>query len=272
MRILFLGDVFGRSGRKAVLSGIPALRQRLGLDLVVVNSENATQGRGITMNHARALLSGGIDCLTLGDHAFDQRELISGISSEPRILRPINIAHAAPGRGHGIFEDSRKRRLLVISALGRVFMGKPYNDPFMAVGQLLDAHRLGGSVHAILLDFHAEATSEKMAMGHHCNGRATLVAGTHTHVPTADCTILDGGTAYISDVGMCGNYDSVIGVNKEEPISRFVTGMNRKRLEPAAGTASLCGVLVDSDDSTGRALKVEPVRLGGRIPQSVPSP
>ncbi len=270
MRILFLGDVVGRSGRDAIVAGIPKLRSQLRLDLVVANCENATQGRGITKNHAVALFAAGIDCMTLGDHAFDQRELISSISSEPRMLRPMNIAHAAPGRGYGIFQDSRKRKLLVIAALGRIFMGQPYNDPFQAVNQLLEAHPLGGSVHAILIDFHAEATSEKMAMGHHCNGRATLVAGTHTHVPTADCTIMSGGTAYISDVGMCGNYDSVIGVNKDEPLSRFVTGMHRKRFEPAVGEASLCGVLVESDDRTGLARSVEPVRIGGTITPAVP--
>ena len=269
MRILFLGDIVGRSGRDAVIANVPKLRERFKLDFVVANCENATQGHGITMAHARTLLSCGIDCMTLGDHAFDQRELISTIDSESRILRPENIAHSGPGKGFGVFHDNRQRKLLVIVAVGRVFMNQPFDDPFRAVDRVLSRYPLGGAVHSVMIDFHAEATSEKMAMGHYCDGRATLVAGTHTHVPTADSTVLKGGTAYISDVGMCGYYDSVIGMKKDEPISRFVTGIRRQRLEPAPGEASLCGVLVESDDGTGLARRIEPLRIGGLIPQAV---
>ena len=268
MRILFLGDVVGRIGREAVSEAVPQMRSRLGLDFVAVNAENATQGRGITLAHASLLLSSGVDCLTLGDHAFDQRELISDIVKEPRLLRPVNIAHAAPGSGSTIFTDSRGRRLLVVSALGRIFMNRPFEDPFREVKRLLDKHSLGSSVQATLIDFHAEATSEKMAMGHHCDGRASLVVGTHTHVPTSDCKILRGGTGYISDAGMCGDYDSVIGMKTNEPLDRFVTGMHRKRLEPAGVAATICGVLVETEDRTGLATRIEPIREGRQFSTS----
>ena len=173
-------------------------------------------------------------------------------------------------QGFGVFKDQRNRKLLVVPALGRIFMGKPYSDPFMEVSRILERYPLGTAVHAILVDFHAEATSEKMAMGHHCDGRASLVAGTHTHVPTADCKIMKGGTAYISDVGMCGCYDSVIGMKHEEPLSRFVTGINRSRLEPSSGPAAVCGVLVEVDDATGKAIRADPLRAGEGISLSTP--
>ncbi len=270
MRILFLGDIVGRCGRDAITSWVPRVRELLNPDFVVANGENATQGNGITLAHAKSILASGVDCITLGDHAFDQRPLMSEIDREPRLLRPLNLSRHAPGNGHGIFTDNRNRKLLVISAIGRVFMKTPYDDPFAAVGTLLSTHPVGVSVHAVLIDFHAEATSEKTAMGHHCDGRATMVAGTHTHVPTSDWRILPGGTGYISDTGMCGDYHSVIGMQKEEPVGRFVTGLRRGRFVPATGEASRCGVLIDSDDATGRATRIAPVRVGGPIPQCFP--
>ncbi len=270
MRIMFLGDIVGRCGRDAVTSWVPRVREVLNPDFVVANGENATQGNGITLAHAKSILASGVDCITLGDHAFDQRPLMSEIDREPRLLRPLNLSSHAPGNGHGIFTDSRNRKLLVVSALGRVFMKSPYDDPFAAVGKLLSAHPIGASVHAALVDFHAEATSEKTAMGFHCDGRATMVAGTHTHIPTSDWRILPGGTGYISDVGMCGDYHSVIGMQKDEPVGRFVTGLSRARFSPATGEATRCGVLVDSDDASGRATRIMPIRVGGPIPQSLP--
>ena len=268
MRILFLGDVMGRSGRRAISEGLAGLRDRLRADVVIVNAENASGGRGITAGHAQLLLESGADCLTLGDHAFDQKDLMSYIEREPRIIRPLNYAKEAPGRGHAIIEDRRGRKVLVTQALGQVFMSRPYDDPFSALDAVLRAHPPGGMVRAAVVDIHAEATSEKMGVGHFCDGRASLVVGTHTHIPTADAQILARGTAYMSDAGMCGDYDSVIGMEKTEPLRRFVTGMVRDRFTPAEGEATLSGVLVITDDKTGLATAIEPVRQGGRLMQT----
>ena len=270
MRILFLGDVMGRSGRTGVAEKLPKLRADWGLDFVVVNGENASQGAGLTGEHAKALLDAGADCLTLGDHAFDQRDMLQVIEQEPRIIRPLNFSKVAPGKGFRIFEATQGRRILVTQVLGQVFMKRPFDDPFSAVEAVLKTHRMGAAVQAALVDVHAEATSEKMAMGHWCDGQASLVVGTHTHVPTADHQILTGGTAYLSDAGMCGDYNSVIGMEKLEPLKRFITGMASARFEPAGGPATLSGVYVETDDKTGRALRVVPVRQGGRLEQVGP--
>lgn len=270
MRLLFLGDVMGRAGRAAIIDRLPALRDRLKADFVVVNAENASGGAGVTTAHAKALLEAGADCLTLGDHAFDQRDMLSFIDTEPRILRPINYAKDAPGRGHRVFTDRRGRKILVAQVLGQVFMKRPFDDPFSAIDAVLRAHPRGGAVQAALVDIHCEATSEKMGMGHFCDGRASVVVGTHTHVPTADCQILPGGTAFQSDAGMCGDYLSVIGMEKAEPMRRFVTGMAKERFTPARGEASLCGLFVETDDATGAALRVEMIREGGRLIPSAP--
>ena len=242
MRILFLGDVMGRAGRAAITGRLPALRAETRADFVVVNGENASGGMGLTGAHAKGLLDAGADCVTLGDHAFDQKDMLSFIETEPRVLRPLNFAREAPGRGARVFEASRGRRILVAQALGQVFMRRPFDDPFSALDSCLRANVLGGGVQAAVVDFHAEATSEKMAMGHWCDGRASLVVGTHTHVPTADTMILPRGTAYQSDAGMCGDYDSVIGMDKAEPMRRFITGMSRERFTPAGEEATLSGV------------------------------
>ncbi|QYK40791.1 MAG: TIGR00282 family metallophosphoesterase [Paracoccaceae bacterium] len=270
MRILFLGDVMGRSGRSAVAARLPALRRDWALDFVVVNGENASSGAGLTPDHAKTLLAAGADCLTLGDHAFDQRDMESFIETEPRIVRPLNYARLAPGKGARVFPAAGGRKVLVTQVLGQVFMKRPFDDPFSAVDAVLRAHPRGGMVQAALVDIHAEATSEKMAMGHWCDGRASLVVGTHTHVPTADAQILPGGTAYLSDAGMCGDYLSVIGMNREEPMRRFITGMTKGRFEPAAGEATLSGVYIETEDATGRAVRVVPVRIGGRLAEATP--
>ncbi len=270
MRILFLGDVMGRSGRAAVAAELPRLRAEWRLDFVVVNGENASNGMGLSPAHAKGLLDAGADCITLGDHAFDQRDMLAFIETEPRILRPLNFAKAAPGRGARVFAAPGGRKVLVAQALGQVFMKRPFDDPFSAVAGVLQAHPVGGLVQAAIIDMHCEATSEKMAMGHWCDGRASLVVGTHTHVPTADAQILPGGCAYQTDAGMCGDYDSVIGMDKLEPMRRFVTQMSRSRFEPATGPATLSGVLVETDDRSGKAASVGMVRLGGRLQQAVP--
>jgi 2',3'-cyclic-nucleotide 2'-phosphodiesterase len=270
MRLLFLGDVMGRSGRNAVRDRLPALRQRLRADFVVLNAENATSGAGLTPEHAAELLASGADVLTLGDHAFDQKEMLAGIEKEPRIIRPINFSKAAPGVGARVFDAPGGRKILVAQVLGQVFMKRPFDDPFAALEALLRSCSLGGAVAASLIDIHAEATSEKMAVGHFCDGRVSAVVGTHTHVPTGDARVLPGGTAYLTDAGMCGDYDSVIGMEKDEPLRRFVTGMGRGRFTPASGEATLCGLFVETDDRTGRALVARPVRVGGSLPGAAP--
>jgi len=270
MKMLFLGDVMGRAGRTAITEMLPNLRVQWGLDFVVVNGENASQGAGLSGEHAKAIFAAGADCVTLGDHAFDQKDMLQAIEADPRILRPINFSKVAPGRGVNIFDATQGRRVLVAQILGQVFMKRPFDDPFSAIEQVLKTHRLGASVQAAIIDIHAEATSEKMAMGHWCDGQASLVVGTHTHVPTGDAMILPKGTAYLTDAGMCGDYDSVIGMEKLEPLRRFITGMSASRFEPANGPATLSGVYVETDDKTGLAQKVRMIRHGGRLQQAAP--
>ena len=260
----------GRSGRTAIAERLPALRAEWGLDFVVVNGENATSGLGLSGDHAKLLLGAGADCVTLGDHAFDQKDMASFIEGEPRLIRPINFSKVAPGKGWRVFTATQGRRVLVAQVLGQVFMKRPFDDPFSAIEQVLKTHALGGAVQASIVDVHAEATSEKMAMGHWCDGQASLVVGTHTHVPTGDAQILSSGTAYLTDAGMCGDYNSVIGMEKLEPLRRFVTGMPKARFEPATGPATLSGVYVETDDRTGKATRVRMIRIGGRLDESRP--
>ncbi|MCV2880606.1 TIGR00282 family metallophosphoesterase [Actibacterium sp. XHP0104] len=270
MKILFLGDVMGRAGRKAITERLPKLRADWGLDFVVVNAENATSGAGVSAEHAKALLDAGADCLTLGDHAFDQKDMLSFINQEPRIIRPLNYATEAPGKGARLFTAAGGRKVLVAQVLGQVFMKRPFADPFSAIDAELRRHPLGGLAQATLVDMHCEATSEKMAMGHWCDGRASVVVGTHTHVPTGDAMILPGGTAYQTDAGMCGDYNSIIGMDKAEPMRRFITGMAKSRFTPANGEATLSGLYVETDDRTGKAKRLEMVRQGGLLQASNP--
>ncbi len=269
MRILFLGDLVGRSGRGAVIEALPKLRERYRLDFVVVNGENAAGGFGISEAILIELLDAGADVVTTGNHVFDQREALVFIERHDRLLRPINFPQGTPGKGVGLFKAKTGADVLVINAMGRVFMAD-LDDPFRAVERELEACRLKTGADAILIDFHAEATSEKEAMGHFVDGRASGVIGTHTHVPTADEQILRSGTAYISDAGMCGDFDSVLGMDKEEPLSRFLTKIPTGRFAPALGEATLCGVGIDVDDATGLARAIAPLRLGGRLSQTEP--
>ncbi|WP_417207067.1 TIGR00282 family metallophosphoesterase [Antarctobacter sp.] len=271
MKILFLGDVMGRAGRQGITERLPALCKDWRLDFVIVNGENATNGAGLSAEHAKAIFEAGADVITLGDHAFDQKEMLTHIEGDTRIIRPLNIARQAPGRGAAIYKDARGRKVLVAQALGQVFMSRNYDSPFVAIDELLKRHPLGGQAQAIVVDMHCEATSEKMGMGHFCDGRASLVVGTHTHVPTSDTQILPGGTAFQSDAGMCGDYNSVIGMDPAEPLRRFVNGMGKGRFNPALGEATLSGVYVETDDSTGKAVSVQMVRQGGRLAQSGPA-
>lgn len=260
----------GRAGRRAITENLARLRSDWRLDFVVVNGENATGGMGLSGSHAKVLLEAGADCLTLGDHAFDQKDMLQFIQNEPRIIRPLNFAKDAPGRGFGVFADKRGRKILVTQVLGQVFMKRAFDDPFSAIDAVLRKHPLGGAVQASLVDIHCEATSEKMGVGHYCDGKASLVVGTHTHIPTGDAQILPGGTGFQGDAGMCGDYLSVIGMDKAEPMRRFVTGMGRERFTPAMGEATLSGVYVETDDKTGKATVIRMVRQGGRLEQSGP--
>ncbi len=269
MRLLFIGDIVGRAGRAAFLEHVPSLRARYNLDFVVVNGENAAGGFGITEAICDDLLNAGADCVTLGNHSFDQREALVFIERQPRLLRPANYPPGTPGRGANVFETAKGQRVLVMNVMGRVFMDA-LDDPFAAVEREMGACPLGLGCDAFVLDLHAETTSEKMAMGHFCDGRASLVVGTHTHVPTADYQILAQGTAYQSDAGMTGDFDSVIGMDKEEPLRRFIRKVPGARFEAAEGPATLCGLAVDIDDATGLALNVGPVRIGGRLSQALP--
>lgn len=269
MRILFLGDVVGRPGRGSVVEQLPGLRERYALDFVVVNGENAAGGFGITEPILMELLDAGADVVTTGNHVFDQRETLVFIERHDRLLRPINFPPGTPGKGAGLFKAKTGAEVLVINAQGRVFMAD-LDDPFRAVERELEACGLKSGVDAILIDFHAEATSEKEAMGHFVDGRASAVIGTHTHVPTADDQILAKGTAYVSDAGMCGDFDSVLGMDKEQPLQRFLTKIPTGRLAPASGVATLCGFAIEVDDQTGLARAIAPLRLGGRLSQTEP--
>jgi hypothetical protein len=269
VNILFLGDIVGRSGRDAVIAALPGLRRDLKLDLVVANAENAAHGFGLTPEIARALFDAGCDCLTLGNHSFDRKEIVPYLEAEPRLLRPLNYQVNTPGRGAAVVPMPQGRRALVINAMCRLFM-EPLDDPFAAVRGELARHRLGGTVNAIIIDLHGEASSEKQAFGFAFDGAVTAVIGTHTHVPTADQRVLPNGTAYQTDAGMCGDYDSVIGMAKDVATQRFLKKLPGERLAPAEGEATVAGLLIVADPGTGLACRVEPLRLGGLLAPAMP--
>lgn len=269
MRLAIFGDVVGRSGRNALLDRLPGLKKKLELDFVIVNVENAAGGFGVTAQIVDAFLDAGANALTTGNHAYDQRDEIDIFDRETRLLRPVNFPSSNPGRGSGVFEAKTGASVLVVHAQGQIGM-PPGDDPFAAVERELAGAVLGKDVDAIVVDLHAEATSEKMAMGHFLDGRASLVVGTHTHVPTADDRILPRGTGYITDLGMCGDYDSVIGMEKSEPLRRFVTKMPGGRFSPANGEATICGVMVETDPSTGLSKTIAPIRLEGQLRRAMP--
>lgn len=270
MRILFCGDIVGRSGREALHQHLPFLKKKLAPDLIIVNGENAAHGFGITRTICEELYTLGVHVITGGNHSWDKPEIGDHMEKMPHLLRPINYPPGTPGYGSSFFTLADGRRALVINAMGRLFMD-PLDDPFYAVNEVLNANPMGrANLNAIIIDIHAEATSEKMALASYVDGYATLVVGSHTHIPTADAQILAGGTAYQTDAGMCGDYNSVIGMQKEGPIKRFTTKINRTRLMPAEGEGTLCGVFVESDDTTGLARSIYPIRLGPRLHESLP--
>jgi metallophosphoesterase (TIGR00282 family) len=269
MRLLFCGDIVGRPGREAIIEHLAQLRRRLALDFVIANGENAAGGFGITEKICHDLFAAGVDVISGGNHIWDQREAVGVIDREPRVLRPQNYPSGTPGRGVAVYDVPGGRKVLVLNVMGRLFMD-PLDDPFACVNRELAKHRLGATVQAIVVDMHAEATSEKMAMGHYVDGRASLCVGTHTHVPTSDTMILPGGTAYQTDAGMCGDYDSVIGMDKSIPIARFTRKLPTERLSAARGEGTLCAVFVETDANTGLASRVAPLRVGGRLTSTEP--
>jgi len=269
LRLLFLGDLVGRTGRNAAVSRLPGLISENRLDFVIVNGENAAGGFGITEEILRSVVDAGADVVTTGNHAFDQREALVFAQRQERFLRPVNFPAGTPGRGAGMFVARNGARVLVINAMGRVFMDQ-LDDPFTAIEKEIAACPLGEQADAIVVDFHAEATSEKQALAHYLDGRVTLIVGTHTHVPTSDYRVMAAGTAFQSDVGMCGDYDSVIGMNHEEPLRRFLQKVPGERFSPADGPATIAGIAVEIDDGTGLATAVAPLRLGGVLSEALP--
>jgi len=268
MRILFIGDIVGRAGRDVVAQELPRLMDSLKLDFVIANGENAAGGFGLTRAIANEFFAMGVDCITTGNHWLDQREILSFIDDEDRILRPCNLPAGTPGKGANLYQAKSGEHVLVVAPMGRVFM-EPQDNPFAAVDAQLNACPLGEAADAIVVDMHAEATSEKMAMGHFCDGRVSLVVGTHSHVPTADAQIFPGGTAYQTDAGACADYDSVIGMEKFEPLQRYIRKMPTARYTPALGPATLCAVFVETN-AKGFATRIEPVRAGGRLKPTIP--
>ena len=269
MRILFIGDIVGRCGRAVVAEKLPRLIADWKLDLVVTNGENSAGGFGITEAIYNELIDLGVDAITLGNHAWDQREALVFIERAPKLVRPLNYPAGTPGRGAALVECKNGKRALVINVMGRIFMD-PLDDPFASIERELGACALTSGADAIIIDIHCEATSEKQAMGYFTDGRASLVVGTHTHAPTADHRILPGGTAFMSDVGMTGDFQSVIGMQKEEPLSRFLRKVPGAKFEPANGPATLCAVAVETDDRSGLAVRVAPVRLGPVLEEATP--
>jgi metallophosphoesterase (TIGR00282 family) len=269
MRILFLGDVVGRTGRESVAAALPGLRDALRIDLAVVNAENASHGFGLGPDMAKALFAAGADVITLGNHAWDRKEIIPFIAENPRLIRPLNYPPGTPGAGSVVVDVPGGRRALVLQAMGRLYMD-PLDCPFRGTADVLARHRLGGTVQAIIADIHAEASSEKMAYGHIFDGQVSMVVGTHTHCPSADAQVLPGGTAFQSDAGMCGDYNSVIGMVKDGAALRFWRKMPGEKLGPAEGESTICGVFVETDDTTGLARRIEPVRQGGRLSPAMP--
>ncbi|NCC22381.1 MAG: TIGR00282 family metallophosphoesterase [Alphaproteobacteria bacterium] len=269
MRIVIIGDVVGRSGRDAVAKYLPQVRERLRQDYTILNGDNAAHGFGITGKICAEFYEMGIDCITAGNHVWDQREILAYINNDSRLLRPLNYPPGTQGNGFRLETLADGRKILIVHVVGRIFM-EPLDDPFAVVTDLVRKHPLGVGIHAIVVDFHGEATSEKVAFAHYVDGKVSCVVGTHTHIPTADAQILEKGTAYLTDLGMTGDYDSVIGMQKHTPVQRFVRKVPGERMTPAGGEGTFCGALIVTDDRTGLAKGIEPIRLGPRIQEAWP--
>lgn len=258
MKIIYCGDVVARAGRESVLNNLPALKEQYKPDAIVVNIENAAHGFGATPGICRDFLEAGVDALITGNHVWNQRDLIPFLNDCKKIIRPLNYPDTNPGRGFAEIDLANGKKLLIIQVVGRLFM-EAVDCPVQAIEKVLKSYNLGRNVDAILVDIHAEATSEKLSFGYYMDGRVSVVAGTHTHVPTADARVLPNGTAYITDVGMCGDYDSVLGFDKEEPINRLLRKFSGGRLSPAKGHGTLYGIVVETDDRTGLAKSIKQI-------------
>jgi 2',3'-cyclic-nucleotide 2'-phosphodiesterase len=258
VKLLFIGDVMGAPGQRVLAASLPALRKEMEADLVVCNAENVAQGCGVNGAGVRELLAAGVDVMTNGNHAWDKREAATFIGTEPRLMRPFNYPPGTPGTGWSVFTTPSGHRVGVLNLLGLVFMHPHLSCPFSAADAALA--KKPADVKIVLIDFHAEATSEKYALGWHVDGRVSALVGTHTHVPTADERVLPGGTAYISDVGMTGTYDSVIGLDTKKALRRFIQKMP-ERFDPAEGRATLCGVIIDIDETTGKSRSIRRVAV-----------
>ena len=270
MNILILGDVVGPSGRKALIEKLPNLIKKKKLDFVIVNGENAADsGVGITKKNTEDFFKAGTDVITSGNHIWDEKETMDFITSEKRLLRPENLIMGSPGTGVGIFNSKNNKKVAVINLMGNIFM-KKCEDVFESAKKFIQTIKLKREADFIIVDLHGEITSEKMAMGYFFDGKATMVVGTHTHVPTADHRILEKGTAYQTDIGMCGDYNSVIGMNKDNSLKRFLkdTSTTRKHY-PALGEATISGLMVEADDDTGLAKKIEPIIVGGVLKRDI---
>lgn len=270
MRILFFGDVVGRSGREAVVKHLPVLKKKLAIDFAIVNGENSASGFGVNEQIVKSFLSSGADVVTCGDHSFDQPETKFFINQYPQMLRPLNMPSQLPGKGYNIYELPRGKKILVVHLLAQLFVRFQVNCPFQAVTELLEKHKMGRDVDYIFVDFHGEATSEKMAMGQYLDGKVSAVIGSHTHVPTADHMVLVKGTAYQTDAGMCGDYDSVIGFQKDISVPSFLNKIRGEKMRPAEGDGTVCGVAIELDEKSGLAKSIQPVRMGGRLSEILP--
>lgn len=260
MRILFIGDIVGRSGRDKLAEVLPRLKKQHAIDVSIVNGENAAHGFGMTPAICRDMLTLGADVITAGDHVWDQKELAPYLSQEKRVLRPHNFPPSNPGSGVFLHTLVSGKKILVIHLLAQVFHKEHIPCPFACVGEVLKNYALGGDIHAVFVDFHGEATSEKNAMGLYLNGRVSAVVGTHTHIPTADGRILSKGTAYLTDAGMCGDYNSVIGFQKEAVLKRFLTKNTKHKMEVATGDATCYAVVIETNDATGLATSIEQIK------------
>ena len=268
MKILFIGDIVGKSAREKLKQNIRNLKNKYSPDVIVANAENATGGHGLSKKDAQDLLSAGLDVLTLGNHAWDKREMLTFIEECPKIIRAINYPRGVPGKGSYTLELINGKKILVVQVMLRLFMGMSLDDPFNSIKKFLTTEKLGSTCNSIIIDLHGEATSEKNAFAHFVDGSVSAVLGTHTHIPTNDARILKNGTAYQTDAGMCGDYDSVIGINKENSINRFLKQNSNKHF-PAIGDATLSGVIVDCDLKTGLSKNIESYIFGGQLKNSL---
>ena len=262
MKIIFIGDLVGKNARNQLIKQLPEIKKTYNPDAIVCNAENAAAGYGLTKNIALELFDKGIDIITLGNHSWDQKEMLSFIEECPKIIRPLNYPQGVPGKGYYELNLLDGRKLIVVQLMLRLFMGISLDDPFASIKNFLKKNKLGSNCNCILLDIHGETTSEKNAIAHYIDGEVTAVLGTHTHIPTTDARILPKGTAYQTDVGMSGDYNSVIGMDKNNPIHQFVKGYrNEGRFVPADGKVTICGAFVESSDNSGLASKIEPFQI-----------